>query len=538
MLGKLKLGPKLLLAPCTVLILLLALSVGAWYGMLGQNRSLDYIVQQRAARIKAAADLVAGANRAHTEIYQLLSWSGASFSSARIDALAREIYQRHGAIERQFDALIRATQAGGPERRFIEQAEAAHMRYAKAISDVIDMVQMDRAVGMAAMSKAERAFDQVAQRLDELSRFEQQLSERAVRDAQSDFAAMEIVMAAVVVVSIALSLLITMAVRHALLREVGEIGAAARDLATGNLAVKNRSYGGDEIADAARALDMSIGNLNTTLKSILASAHSVEITSRELTRTNLHLSHSTQAQSGALERAGASLRALRAAVSQAVHGAQTANRLAAGIAAFALRRGDVLERLVLTMASVRHCSRRVIEIAGAFDAIAGQANVLALNGAVEAAHAGEHGRGFAVVAAEVRALARHSAGAARKIRQLAAQSVDQIDAGSACAQQAGGALVDMAASVRQLGDLVRQLGGVSADPLRMIVDVNASKVQLNQLTLRNCALVRQTAAAAVSMQHQAQSLSKAVAGFTLDENAAPPLPQAGRAHLRLAAKRE
>ena len=97
MLSKLKIGPKLLLAPGVVLILLIVLSAGAYLGMVRQNQSLEIMVQQRAARIKAADDLVAGANRAHTEIYQLRTW----FKAAMDVTIHRYILRRRVEHARQ-----------------------------------------------------------------------------------------------------------------------------------------------------------------------------------------------------------------------------------------------------------------------------------------------------------------------------------------------------------------------------------------------------------------------------------------------------
>src|SRR5665647_309390 len=99
MLSRLRIGPKLLLAPGVVLLLLIVLSCGAYYAMVRQNHSLETIVQQRAAHLRDAAVLVASAHHAHTEMYQLLTWISASFSNARVDALVRDIHQRHSAIE-------------------------------------------------------------------------------------------------------------------------------------------------------------------------------------------------------------------------------------------------------------------------------------------------------------------------------------------------------------------------------------------------------------------------------------------------------
>jgi methyl-accepting chemotaxis protein len=544
MLGKLRIGPKLLLAPGVVLLLLIVLSCGAYYAMVRQNHSLEIIVQQRAAHLRDTSVLVVSAHHAHTEMYQLLTWISASFSSTRVDALIRDIHQRHNAIEQRFSNLTRVTDAGSAERRFIEQAETAHASYVKAILDVIELSQVDRSMSANAMSKAERAFDTVAKRLAELSQLEQELSEQASSSAAADFKAISTLMPVVIALSIILSLAITMAVRRALLKEVTEIGDAAIDLASGNLMVKPRSYGKDEISDTSRMLDTSIRNLNATLKGILESARSIDTASREIALGNADLSSRTEAQASSLQQTACSMEELTAVVSQTASSAQAANLLAESASSCAIRGGDVVGRLLTTLASIRGSSGRVVDIAGLIDSIASQTGILALNAAVEAARAGEHGRGFAVVASEVRMLAQRSATAAREIKELIEQSVAEIDGGSASVAEAGSSMADIACSVQQVGDIISQISHASAEQATGIFEVSQAIVQMDQMTQQNSALVEEAAAAAESLQQQAVTLARAVASFNLDEAVLLPLSPNMRNgasrrknHLRLASKR-
>ncbi len=538
MLARLRIGPKLLLAPGLVLALLIVSSTLAYWAMLRQNTSLDTIVEVRAARIKEATGLAAEAQLAHARSYQLLTWISASVSQGRVAALEAEIHRRHAALDLRFARLAGQRAPGSVERRLLEQAEAAHARSARAVLEVIELAGGDHSIAANAMVRAEQAFERTALRLEQLAAHERELSEAAARRAAGDFSVIKLLMPVLVGASILLSLAITVAVRRSLLAQVSAIGEAALDLASGNLTVPARRYGGDEIADTSRTLDAGIRTLNLTLKEILDSARSIDAASRDIALGNATLSDRADRQASSIEQTSATMEELSATVSQNAGHALAANRLAASASSIAAKGGDVIERLVRTMGTIRGGSQRVVDIVGVIDRLAAQTNMLAINAAVEAGRAGEQGAAFATVAGEVRLLAQRSGAAARQIRALVEQSLAQIDGGSAAAAEAGYSMADIVSSVRRVGDMISQISDASAEQASGILDVNCAIVQMDQMTRQNSALVEQAAAAAAGLQAQALGLSQAVASFKLDEGAAVAPPIAGKPRLRLASKRE
>jgi len=521
MLNKLRIGPKLLLAPGMVLVLLLATATSAWMGMVRQNASMENLVQVRAARLKAAADVAGEARFAHANIYQLLAWINGSFAKERLDALIAQIRARHASIGTQLRAL--AEVASPDEKPIVEASLKALNAYRRGVLETIDLAQVDQSIATNAMSKAEKQFEALDAQLARLAVLEKTLSETAFAQARGDFRSLGGTMAGIAALSVALSLLVSMRVRAALLRDIALIGGTVRSLAAGKLTAQASSRGKDELAETSRVLDQSIAGLNTTLRTIRESIVSIDTAAREIATGNMDLSTRTEMQAGSLEETASAMDSLTNAVRQNAENAREACALAAVASDLASKGGDAVAQAVSTMDSIRASSRKIVEIIGVIDGISFQTNILALNAAVEAARAGEQGRGFAVVAAEVRTLAQRSASAAKEIKALIAESVATVDRGAASVGVAGNSMGDIVASVRQVNDVIERINAASAEQAQGITEVNKAVVQIDDVTQQNAALVEQAAAAAASLEEQASHLASAIAVFELDR---PPAPDA------------
>ena len=514
MLKKLRIGPKLLLAPGLVLIMLIVTAGSAYYGMVRQNASLENLVQVRAARLKAAADVSGEAKYAHANIYQLLAWINGSFAQARVDGLTSDIHGKHATIAAQLTAL--AAVADPAERKIIDACSAALAGYRKSVLVTIELAQVDQSTATASMSKAEKEFGLLNSQLQQLSTLERTLSETAFGAAKSEFRTLVLTMAALVLLSITLSMLATFLVRRAMLGDIRAIADVVGELAEGRLTIGNVNDGRDEIAATSRALDHTISRLTTTLRSILGSVRSIDTASQEIATGNFDLSTRTEMQAASLEQTASAMATLTVAVKENANNARLATELAASAASLAANGGKAVDRAVSTMESIKASSRKIVEIIGVIDGISFQTNILALNAAVEAARAGEQGRGFAVVASEVRTLAQRSAAAAKEIKSLIAASVAIIDGGSASVNEAGASMGNIVASVQQVNDIIARISVASSEQDDGIAEVNHAVGQMDDMTQQNAALVEQAAAAAASLHEQTINLGQAVAIFKME----------------------
>jgi len=518
MLNKLRIGPKLLLAPGLVLVLLLMLSGAAWYGMVRQSASLENMVQIRAARLKSVADVAGDAKYVHANAYQLLAWVNGSFAKARLDGLSADIGSRHAMLKSRLDELARVGNVA--ERKPIDASLAALAAYRKAVQDTIEMAQVDQSIATNSMQKAEKDFGILNGQLAQLAALEKSLSEEAYAAAREEFHGLGTSMVVLVLLSIGVSLAVTMRLRRVMLRDIGAISQVVREMADGKLTGSAASEGRDEIADTSRALDQTIGNLNRTLRSVLGSVRSIDTASKEIASGNLDLSTRTEMQAGSLQQTASAMETLTVAVKDNASNARLATELAAEAARLASSGGASVGRAVATMESIRASSRKIVDIIGVIDGISFQTNILALNAAVEAARAGEQGRGFAVVASEVRTLAQRSASAAKEIKALIADSVAIIDSGSVSVNEAGSSMGSVVASVQQVNDIINRISVASNEQAEGIAEVNLAVGQMDDMTQQNAALVEQAAAAAASLHEQTVNLARAVSVFQIEGEAA------------------
>ena len=294
--------------------------------------------------------------------------------------------------------------------------------------------------------------------------------------------------------------------------------AVAQRITSGDLTeAVSDSAGRGEVGSLLGSLREMHGRMFTIVSEVRNGTTTVAATSSQISRDNESLAERTESQLHSLQETAASMEELTAAVRQNADNAQQANALVESASERAAQGGAIMGEVVQKMGSIRDSSRNIVEIIGVIDAIAFQTNILALNAAVEAARAGEQGRGFAVVASEVRTLAQRCAAAAKEIKGLIGNSVDKVDAGGKLVDDAGRKMEEIVGSVRQVAELMSQINVGTREQTVGIESINQAIAKIERATQRIAGLVVGARETAVTLNQQAVSLMRAVAGFDLGD---------------------
>ena len=413
---------------------------------------------------------------------------------------AKELFARFAAVEAEYIATMQ-------QALTLAAAEPLAQRSAQLVE---------------LLNKTRQHADELDGVLDKLSLQKEERAKAASEQASGVYQASRSFMIALVLGSMAAGLALGALITRGLTRQLGGEPAyavkIAGAIAEGDLTVDIRTASHDS-ASLLFAMKTMRDKLVGIVSQVRSGTDTINTASGEIAQGNLDLSSRTEEQASSLEETASSMEELTSAVRQNADNARQANALAGAASDVAGKGGAVVGQVVQTMESINASSRKIVDIISVIDSIAFQTNILALNAAVEAARAGEEGRGFAVVASEVRNLAQRSASAAKEIKTLIGDSVEQVEIGSQLVHDAGKTMDEVVASVRQVADIMQEITAASAEQSAGIEQVNQAVLQMDQVTQQNAALVEEAAAAAASLQDQAQTLTELVGVFRLHAQA-------------------
>lgn len=227
---------------------------------------------------------------------------------------------------------------------------------------------------------------------------------------------------------------------HAVTESAGVISKSAR-YATGAIGVMNHSL--QHIDENSKKQDELV---EVTGENLVMLADSIDT-------VKLHVTQQTEA----VQSISNAISKMTDSISSVANTAKQAQEVSQGLS----ERSDVgnaaVEHAVNTMKEIQAVSDEVRKLLKVIQGIASQTNLLSMNAAIEAAHAGEFGAGFAVVADEVRSLASSSSSSARNIQLKIKEMMEKTTAGVEAITSAGAAFQGIRDNVIENATLVKNI---------------------------------------------------------------------------------
>jgi methyl-accepting chemotaxis protein len=446
---------------------------------------------------------------------------------SRIAAINHEIANNKAVVDRSLatlDALVDLPEG----RALLSVLKTQRVAYVASFGKVAQLLAQGNRDQARAMMSAETlpALGRLQQHVTDLVQFQRRIVEERGAQARHEIESARYLTLGLGLAAVAVGCACAYLITRSITRPLQTALQVAQTVASGDLTSRVRAQTNDETGQLLQALDRMNDSLTKIVDEVRAGTDMIGTASSEISRGNLDLSSRTEEQASSLEETVASMQELTSTVKQNADYACQANQLAQSASEVAKEGGVVISEVVQTMEAISDSSSKVAEVIGVIEGIAFQTNILALNAAVEAARAGQHGRGFAVVASEVRTLAQRCAAAAKEIKSMIDDSVEQVQAGSGLVAQAGSKMGDIVASVERVTSIMGEITAATQAQSAGIEQINQAMGQMDQVTQQNAALVEEAAAASGSLHDQAGRLAQLVGVFKIDR-AQKPARRAG-----------
>lgn len=171
-------------------------------------------------------------------------------------------------------------------------------------------------------------------------------------------------------------------------------------------------------ADGSRDIETASGGVSRLLAELEKTVLRTSMSQDSLEDGGAQVLEQMKKQTEAVSQSSSAVEEMTANIREIARTSNERTEAVRALVAEAARTEESFQETIKSLDRLSLSSAKVVDVIGVIEEIASRTNLLAMNAAIEAAHAGDSGRGFAVVADEIRKLAEETNVNSRLSRDL------------------------------------------------------------------------------------------------------------------------
>lgn len=210
-----------------------------------------------------------------------------------------------------------------------------------------------------------------------------------------------------------------------------------------------------------------------------------------LSETSLNLSGGLETQHALLHESSSVIEALTNSLQQSVDDTRSVKQFSSEVIEQAENSITAMTQAIDTISRINASAHTMAELISDIEQLAFQTNLLGLNAAVEATHAGEQGRGMAVIATEIRSQAKRITGQAKAIKDLIEANEYTVQQSSQLVDESGRAMHEIVSGFGKVNELISEISTVAAEHSQKITKIDKACTKVNDITESHVDIVKQ-----------------------------------------------
>lgn len=510
---KINIKQKLFINPILSLVFFIILFVIVFSSLFQLKGRIDNIFNIRFKSFKECSDLAEQFSNVHSELNQIINWSTSGGYETRIELLKNNIEKSIKELEEKINYNLELSKDDQKKSNVYKKINEHFIKYKDWVNLIIMDLESGSIYGNFYIDSAYEELSNIKENINDIKNYEDKLIEEDYLISIKNFNSIKksniLVFSVLLLASIVISLLLIFSI----FTPLNELKKILVDIAKGegDLTKTIKINSNDEISDVSENFNIFMNKLKIIINNIKKSSYKSRDMGHKLANVTLNISNNItdivatnkvnkdemeilnneiqdfsvsikqinesiinivstiNEQTSNVERSMTSVEEMASTMMNITNVTHKKKELSNNLSIIAQDGHDKMEQAFDSINKVYLSSNNILEMINIIDDIAKQTNLLSMNAAIEAAHAGESGKGFAVVADEIRKLSEQSSDSSKAMGQALTMIIEDVQNSNKLNKIASESFYKL---LEGINDIVNSMEEISASIKELEIGIN------------------------------------------------------------------